>query len=88
MLSVKPFLGQVNSSTPLSFKTLSMKNVEPDEDLVIQHVWGIRNQYINDSVRDQLRYSSSFQSCVFITAALGVEMDVKTKEQKFYQGQS
>lgn len=65
-----------------------MKNIEPDEDLVIQHVWGIRNQYINDSVRDQLRYSSSFQSCVFITAALGVEMDVKTKEQKFYQGQS
>ena len=49
-------------------------------------MWGIRNQYIKDRVRDQLRYSSDYNSCFFITAALGVEMDTKTKKQKFYQG--
>lgn len=66
---------------------MSLKNVEPEENLSIKHVWGIRNQYINDRVRDQLRYSSNYNSCVFITAALGVEMDLKTKEQKFYTEQ-
>mgnify|MGYP003442506148 CR=1 FL=1 len=71
-LAVKPFLGQVKASTPLSFKTLPIKNVEPDEDLKIKHVWGIRNQYISDRVRNQLRYSSNYNSCFFITAALGV----------------
>lgn len=29
-LAVKPFLGQVKASTPLSFKTLSMKNLAPE----------------------------------------------------------
>lgn len=87
-LAIKPFLGQVKSSTPLSFKTLNMKNIEPSEDLRIKHVWGIRNQYIKDRVRDQLRYSAKFNSCIFITAALGVEMDLVTKTQTFYQGHS
>ena len=67
---------------------LKPKNVEPEQNLVIKHVWGIRNQYIKDRVRNQLRYSADFESCFFITAALGVEMDLKTKKQKFYQGQS
>lgn len=71
-LAVKPFLGQVQRSTPASFKSLNMKNVAPDQDLSIKHVWGIRNQYINDRVRNQLRYSDSFKTCFFITAALGV----------------
>lgn len=87
-LAVKPFLGQVKSSTPLSFKTLSTKNVEPQEDLRIKHVWGIKNQYISDRVRNQLKYSQSMQTCLFITAALCVEMNLSNKNQKFYQGQS
>ena len=55
---------------------------------MIRHAWGIRNQYITDRVRNQLRYSDDYNSCFFITAALGVEMNIKTKAQKFYQGQS
>jgi hypothetical protein len=49
-------------------------------------VWGIRNQYIKDRVRDQLRYNSNYNNCIFITAALGVDMNIKSKEQTFYQG--
>lgn len=51
---------------------MNMKNTEPEESLSIKHCWGIRNQYINDRVRNQLRYSSNFNSCIYITAALGV----------------
>lgn len=58
----------------------------PEQELIIKHVWGIRNQYINDCVRNQLRYSPSYTSCLFITATLGVEMNLKTKTQNFYQG--
>lgn len=55
---------------------------------MINHVWGIRNQYLNDRVRNQLRYSANYDSCFFITAALGVEMNLSTKNQSFYQKQS
>lgn len=55
---------------------------------MIEHVWGIRNQYLTDRVRNQLRYSADYNSCLFITAALGVEMNLSTKKQAFYQKQS
>ena len=61
---------------------------EPKEDLQIKHVWGIRNQYLKDRVRDQLRYSSNYNSCFYITAALGVEHHIGSKKQKYYSGQS
>lgn len=52
------------------------------------YAWGIRNQYINDEVRNQLRYSAKYSSCIFITAALGVEMDIKSLNQTFFNGQT
>jgi hypothetical protein len=54
----------------------------------IKHIWGMRNQYIKDRVRNQVKYSSGYKKCLFITAALGVEMDLSSKEQTFYQGHS
>ena len=42
----------------------------------------------SDKVRSQLRYSQSGNSCLFITASLGVEMDLKKLSQTFYQGQT
>lgn len=54
----------------------------------VRHVWGVRNLYINDRVRNQVKYSAEGRSCLFITASLGVEMDFKTRNQSFYQGQS
>ena len=86
-LAVKPFLGQVKASTPLNYKP-THKNEPPPQGLKIHHVWGVRNLYINDRVRNQVRYSESGKSCLFITAALGVEMDLKSRSQSFYQGQS
>ena len=85
-LAVKPFLGQVKASTPHEYKTMKRANVEPEQDLQIKHVWGIRNQYIKDRVRNQLRYSDNCKSCYYITAALGVEHDLKSQKQTFYQG--
>lgn len=46
----------------------------------------MRNQYINDRVRNQLRYSADYKRCLFITAALGVDMNLSTKQQTFYKG--
>ena len=71
-MAIKPFLGQVRASTPLEYKTLEQRNVVPEQDLVIRHAWGIRNQYITDRVRNQLKYSANYKSCFYITAALGV----------------
>jgi len=77
----------VKASTPLNYRP-THKNEPPTQGLAIDHAWGLRNLYINDQVRNQLRYSSNGHSCLFITAALGVEMDLKTRKQTFYQGQS
>lgn len=87
-MAVKPFLGQVVASTPVQFRVATQKNVPPEESLGVAHVWGVRNQYITDRVRNQVRYSSTYDSCLFITAALGVEMDLASKKQDFYKGQS
>lgn len=86
-LAVKPFLGQVKASTPLGYRP-THPNAPPEQDLKIRHAWGVRNLYINDQVRNQVRYSAHSSSCLFITAALGVEMNLKTRDQTFYQGQS
>ena len=56
--AVKPFLGQVKASTPLNYKP-THKNEPPPQGLKIHHVWGVRNLYINDRVRTQVRYSES-----------------------------
>jgi len=73
--------------TPPNYRP-TQKNEPPIQDLKIEHVWGVRNLYINDRVRNQVKYSADGTSCYFITAALGVEMDLKSQEQSFYQGQS
>ncbi len=46
----------------------------------------MRNEYINDRVRNQVKYSSDYKRCLFITAALGVDMNIQSKEQTFYRG--
>jgi hypothetical protein len=61
----------VKASTPLNYRP-THKNEAPEADLKLSHVWGVRNLYINDKVRNQVRYSSDATSCMFITAALGV----------------
>lgn len=80
-------MGQVKASTPSGYRA-THKNEPPQQDLKIRYAWGVRNLYINDQVRNQVRYSGSGSTCLFITAALGVEMNLKNREQSFYQGQS
>ena len=85
-MAVKPFLGQVKASTPIGYKVNPKANTVPEADMKIQHVWGVRNQYISDRVRNQVKYNSNENGCFFITAALGVEMNINDKSQTFYQG--
>ena len=54
----------------------------------MKYAWGIRNQYLADEVRNQLKYSETGNSCVYFTAALGVELNFKTSSQSFYNAQS
>lgn len=61
----------MKASIPLNYKPIH-KNEPPVQTLKVQHAWGVRNQYINDRVRNQVRYSASGKSCLFITATLGV----------------
>lgn len=67
-------------STPSEYARPNDKlfNVLPAESLKLKYAWGIRNQYISDEVRNQLKYSEKGDSCVYFTAALGVELNFAT----------
>ena len=58
-MAVKPFLGQVQASTPSKYlnPVINSFNIDPQETLKINYAWGIRNQYISDEVRNQLKYT-------------------------------
>jgi hypothetical protein len=83
-LACKPFLGEVLHSTPDGFIALPNKyNKLPEEELILTRAIGVRNQYIKDRVRGQVKYSVAAKSVVFPTACLGVIMDRDTLAQKF-----
>lgn len=57
--------------------------MEPKGNLSIHHVMGFRYFYILDECRDMLGWTDKGK-VVFAAAAVGVEMDPKTSEQKFF----
>ena len=54
-------------------------NKVPTQGINIRHVFGLRNQYIKDEVRNQCKFSKDFKHVLFPTASLGVKMNIKTK---------
>jgi len=77
-MAVKPFLGEVKASTPSWYKPNAKRdNQLPKGSLALYHVMGFRYFYILDECRDMCAFSDK-GTAVFVAAALGVEMDMKT----------
>ena len=83
-MAVKPFLGEVKASIPSWYKPNAKRdNVLPKGNLALYHVMGFRYFYILDETRDMCAFSDTGK-LVFAAAALGVEMDMKTSVQSFF----
>lgn len=81
-MATKPFLGQIKYPSDYKEKYNARRdNKLPDEDASIRHVFGLRNRYLNDEVRDQVKFASDFKSILFPTACLGVRMSLQSRDQ-------
>ena len=81
-MSTKPFLGQIRA--PSDFETNynpRKDNVLPSQEISIRHVLGLRNKYLNDDVRNQCKFSSSYKEILFPTACLAVKMSIEDRNQ-------
>ena len=74
-LATKPFLGQIKAPSNFSLNART-HNVEPNENVSIKHVFGVRNKYIKDEVRNQCKFTKNYKSVLFPTACLGVKMNI------------
>ncbi|CAD8200325.1 unnamed protein product [Paramecium octaurelia] len=82
--AVKPFLGEVQHSVPSWYKPNKARdNQEPKGNLSLYHIHGFRFFYILDECRDMLGWTDK-NKVVFVSAALGVEVDPKTQQQAFF----
>ena len=84
-MAVKAFLGNIKAPSS-HVDNEARDNHLPKEELQIGYVFGIRNFYLNDEVRNQCRYTKNFKSIVFPAAALGIRMDIDSKDQLYYRG--
>ena len=79
MLAVKPFKGQVIASVPSLFEEDPNAAKPPRGSLKLQYAFGYRCF----DAKQMARYDSSGK-VVFTAAAVGVQMDVETREQTFF----
>jgi len=78
--AVKPFLGELKHSIPSWYKPNAKRdNVLPDGELSLFHVMGYRFFYMLDECREMSGWTDN-DKVAFATAAVGVEMDIKTQE--------
>jgi len=73
------FLKQINEKPPAEVVADPSK---PDEQFEIDHVHG----FSGDRNKACLYFGKTNDEIVFMTAALGVHMDLKTRKQKFFGG--
>lgn len=78
-LAVKPWLGEVKASAPNDYVIPKTQSKPPDENLILLKVHGYRSF---DS-KNNLKYTDTGK-IVFPAAALGIAMDIDSKEQKFF----
>ena len=79
-MAVKPFLGEVKNSWPSGFKAAPGSNNAPDGNLALRHAFGFRCH----DAKDTAKFLASSGSVCFITAALGVTMDIRSNVQAFF----
>jgi microtubule-associated protein-like 6 len=78
-MAVKPWLGEVANSAPNNYIPPKNQSKPPDSNLILTKVHGYRSF---DS-RNNLKYTSS-GDIVYPAAALGVVMNVTSREQRFF----
>lgn len=80
-LAVKPFKGEVERSRPTGYVAPKDAGKAPDGNLILKYCHGYRCF----DAKNAAKYCEDPSKIVFIGASLGVVMDIKTKEQKFFQ---
>eukprot|EP00742_Colponemidia_sp_Colp-10_P006323 GILJ01006777.1.p1 GENE.GILJ01006777.1~~GILJ01006777.1.p1 ORF type:complete len:2262 (-),score=409.36 GILJ01006777.1:195-6980(-) len=78
-LAVKPWLGQMQASTPGDWKKPAKQDSPPDANLDLVFVHGYRCA----DARNNLKYTAS-GDIVYTTAALGIVMNPQTRKQKYF----
>ena len=79
MGATKPFVGQVRAMTPEGFKVTKAHKTLPDGNLKLKYCHGYR---CFDDCRNTAKFLEGSSKIVFVGAALGVVMDVKTSRIK------
>ena len=70
MVAVKPYIGEIRSSIPANFVPSPNCAEEPNQNIDIQHVFGVKSV----GVKNLVKYSAN-DKIVFACAKLGVVMD-------------
>ena len=84
-MATKAFAGNMLSRTDFK-RNENRDNKVPNESMKIMHSFGIRTFYLADEVRNQAKFNKDGKKIVYPTAALGVEMEIASRKQDFYQG--
>ena len=79
-LAVKPFLGEIEPSKPRDYKPDPQGHLAPAANLTLHHAFGFRCF----DAKDSAKFGESSNNCIFITAALGISMNISTNEQSFF----
>lgn len=80
-LAVKPFKGEVDRSKPTGWQMPKNAGTAPDGNLKLRYC----HNYRCFDAKNAARYCDDPEKITFIAAALGLTMDVKTKQQDFFQ---
>lgn len=80
-MAVKAFLGNIKAPSNYEINE-ARDNRLPDEELAINYVFGVRNFYLTDEVRNQCKFTKTFKELVYPTAALGIKLDISNMKYK------
>jgi WD40 repeat protein len=79
-MAVLPFLGEVKNSVPSNWKLPPRAGDPPAGNLKIRHAFGYRCH----DAKDTCKFTADSNIIAFITAALGITMNVNTLVQDFF----
>lgn len=79
-MAVKPFLGEVKNSKPSDFFYEKGMEDPPDENLKLYYA----NGYRCFDAKNTAKFADNPNSVVFVTAALGVNLNIRNNQQTFF----
>ena len=79
-MAVKPFLGEVKNSQPSDFFYEKGMENAPEENLKLYYA----NGYRCFDAKNTAKFSNDPNTIVFVTAALGVTLDIRANKQDFF----